>query len=99
MKSISKCISVISLIKSITQNTLLSSAKRGHLENLYNTAKISNNKIKRNRQEKSSRDSGKKQKRYQNNSQNTAERLKAGKAAEPADEIRGRPKALIFSKE
>jgi hypothetical protein len=75
------------------------------LENLYNIAKSSsnnnnNNNIKRSPQEKSSRDSGKKNKSYQNNSQNTAERLKAGKAAaEPADETGGRPRALIFSKE
>jgi hypothetical protein len=64
------------------------------LEYLYNTAKISNNNnIKRNHQEKSSKDYETENKNYENNSRNTAK-----VAAEPADETDGRPKALIFIK-
>jgi hypothetical protein len=72
---------VISLIKSIIQKASISSAKRGHLENLYNATKITNNNIKRNPQEKSSGDSGKENKSYKNNTRNTAESQKAGKVA------------------
>jgi hypothetical protein len=50
-------------------------------------------------QEISSGDSEKKNKSHQNNSRNTAERLKAGKVAvERDDETGGRPKTLIFFK-